>query len=178
MHLSVQQLHAEHVEALALAVLGAHVNLSLQPQRCTRYRGCYSVLPRSGFGDNAGFAHPLRQQRLPQRVVDFVCSAVGEVFAFEVDFGAAEPAGEVFGEVKRGWPAHEFGEVIVELLLEAGVFARLLISLFQLLDRGHEHFGHESVRRTCRICRQRGSCLTSFCSHQLPDFFFDVVRPP
>ncbi len=46
--------------------------------------------PGAGFGDDALLAHAPREQRLAERVVDLVRAGVEQVFALEVDLGAAE----------------------------------------------------------------------------------------
>ena len=47
-----------------------------------------TMLARSRFSNNALFAHAFRQQTLPQRIIDFVCACVCQVFPFEVDLDA------------------------------------------------------------------------------------------
>ena len=49
-----------------------------------------AVLARAGLGDDALLAHALGKQALAERVVDLVRAGVQQVFALEVDFGAAE----------------------------------------------------------------------------------------
>ena len=85
-----EQLHAEDVERLALHVLGAHVDVALEPEQRADGRGRDAVLAGAGFGDDAPLAHPLREQRLAERVVDLVRAGVREVLALEEDARAAE----------------------------------------------------------------------------------------
>ena len=47
------------------------------------------MLAGAGLGDDARLAHPQREQRLAERVVDLVGAGVIEVFALEVDVRAA-----------------------------------------------------------------------------------------
>jgi len=51
------------------------------------------MLPRTRFGNHAAFAHPQRQQRLAQRVVDLVRACVVQVLALEPNLRAATPRG-------------------------------------------------------------------------------------
>jgi len=51
------------------------------------------MLTCAGFRNNAAFAHPSREQRLPRRIVDLVCASVRKVFPFEVDLRAARVSG-------------------------------------------------------------------------------------
>ena len=48
------------------------------------------MLAGAGLGDNAAFAHSLREQDLSKRVVDFVRAGVKQIFALEVDLRAGE----------------------------------------------------------------------------------------
>ena len=43
------------------------------------------MLACAGFGDEFGFAHIFGKQSLAERIIDFVCAAVEQVFAFEID---------------------------------------------------------------------------------------------
>ena len=89
-HFRAQQAHAQHVQLLALHVHVAHVDHALHAeQRANRCRGD-AVLAGAGFGDDALLAHAPRQQSLAERVVDLVRAGMQKVFAFQVDFGAAE----------------------------------------------------------------------------------------
>jgi hypothetical protein len=78
-----------------------------------------AVLAGAGFGDDALFAHAEGEQGLADGVVDLVGAGVVEVFAFEVDFGAAEMFGEAAGEIEPDGPADELAEVVVEIALES-----------------------------------------------------------
>ena len=82
-HLGAEQLHAEHVELLALRVDLAHEHRALQPeQRGGGGRG-HAVLARPGLGDHARLAHPRGEQRLAHHVVELVRARVGQVLPLE-----------------------------------------------------------------------------------------------
>jgi hypothetical protein len=102
-HLRAQQPHAQHVQLLAGHVHIAHVDHALQAeQRADGGRG-HAVLARAGLGDDALFAHALGQQSLAERVVDLVRAGVQQVFALEVDFGAAQLLGQPLAESRAAW---------------------------------------------------------------------------
>ena len=46
------------------------------------------MLSRAGLGDDAGLAHPPRQQHLSQRVVELVRPGVEQILALEPHLGA------------------------------------------------------------------------------------------
>ena len=62
------------------------------------------MLACAGFGDEFGFAHIFGEQSLAEGVIDLVCAAVKEVFAFEIYF-EADVFAETFGVIKRRGPA-------------------------------------------------------------------------
>ena len=74
-----------------------------------------AVLPGAGLGDDTFFAHPAGQQGLADGVVDFVRARVVEVFALEVDFGAAQLFRQAPGKIKAGGAADVLGLIPVEL---------------------------------------------------------------
>ena len=102
------------------------------------------MLPSASFGYDTGFAHALRQQRLSKRVIDFVGSPVREVFAFEVDFGAAQLFAEIFRIIERSGSADEFRLVVIQFPLECGVFFGFSISCFKLGYGFNQDFGNEA----------------------------------
>ena len=96
-HFGPQQPHAEDVRPLAADILLAHVDDAFQAEAgAGRGRG-HAVLAGAGFGDHAVLAHPHGQQRLAERVVDLVGAGVIQVFALEIDLGAAGMLGSAAG---------------------------------------------------------------------------------
>ena len=65
------------------------------------------MLSRAGLGDDTVFAHPLREQDLAERIVDFMRAGMEQVFALQVNFRAAEFLGESFGKIKWCGTARE-----------------------------------------------------------------------
>ena len=49
------------VQRLPIHVLGAHVDVAVEPEQRARGRRRHAVLPGAGFGDDAALAHPLEQ---------------------------------------------------------------------------------------------------------------------
>ena len=62
----------------------------------------------------------LRQQGLPQGVVDLVRAGMGQVFALEVDARPAQVRGQAAGKAQRGGPAHVGVQQIGQLAWKAG----------------------------------------------------------
>ena len=82
-HGGAEQLHAVHVEPLPRHVLRAHVHHALEPEPGAHRRGGDAVLARAGLRDDAALAHPEREQRLADRVVDLVRAGVVQILALE-----------------------------------------------------------------------------------------------
>ena len=104
-HLRAQQPHAEDVQLLPPHVLRAHVDHALHAEERAHGRGGHAVLTGAGLGDDAVLAHAPRQQRLPNAVVDLVRAGVQQVFALQVDLGAAELFAEPLSQEQRCGPA-------------------------------------------------------------------------
>ncbi len=66
-------------------IVFAHIDDAFQPKHGADRRARHAVLTRARLGDDAPLAHALRQQALPQRVVDLVRAGMRQVFALEVD---------------------------------------------------------------------------------------------
>ena len=84
-HLGAQRAHPQDVGALALDVLGAHVDDAREVEQRTGRRGRHAVLAGAGLGDDPGLAEPPGEQSLAEGVVDLVRPGVGQVLALEVE---------------------------------------------------------------------------------------------
>ena len=122
-----QQPHAEHVERLALDVLGAHVDFALEPQQGRRRRRGHPVLPGARLGDDALLAHARGQQALAQHVVDLVGPGVTEVLALEVDASAAHVLGEPARRSRAAWGGRRSRAAARPAPLEAPIAPRPLV---------------------------------------------------
>ena len=115
-HFGAEQLHAVDVRRLAADVLLAHVDDAVEAEVGTGGRGRHAVLPGAGLGDHPLLAHPQREQRLAERVVDLVRAGVVQVFALQPDLRPAALLGQPLGEIQRRRPA--------DVVLQAGHPAR------------------------------------------------------
>ncbi len=141
-HLGAQQAHAEHVERLALHVDLAHVDDAVEPEQRSRGGGGDAVLARPRLGDQPLLAHPPRQQRLAEHVVDLVAAGVVEVLPLEqhaaAELGAEAPA---LGQDRRATGV--VAEQVVELGPERRVGPGGRERGLELLARRHERLGDE-----------------------------------
>src|SRR4029077_8119414 len=101
----------------------AHVDLARKPEERARSRRRHAVLSRARLGDDAGLAHLLREQALPERVVDLVRARVTEVLALQPERRDAlalriERARESIRSRERSRPADVRGEDRAPLLLK------------------------------------------------------------
>jgi len=163
-HPGSQQAHAEDVEPLPAHVLLSHVDRTLQAEQRAYRGGGHTVLSGAGLGDHPALAHAAGQQHLTQAVVDLVCAGVEQVLALEVEARTAQLFAQAPREVQRCGTPGVIAQQVVKFRLERGVFARQPPGRFQLLQRGHEHFGHVAApvwavvpRFDLRVCIHRGA---------------------
>ncbi len=95
------------------------------------------MLTRTGFGDDFGFAHTLRKQRLTQHLVSFMRAAVQQVFTLQIQrgFGAFRQVA-AFGQ--RGRTTGVIFQQVGKFSLKRRVFLRADKRFFQLAQRGHQ----------------------------------------
>src|SRR5690606_31337112 len=146
-----EQLHPGHVERLALAVDGAHVDDALQAEQRGGGGGGHAVLAGAGLGDDALLAQPLGQQRLAQHVVDLVGAGVGEVLALEQHARAAGLLAEARHVGERGRPPRVRAQQVVELGQERRVLLGLGVGASDLVERGDERLGHEPAAEDAEL---------------------------
>ena len=151
-----EQLHAEHVQLLALGVDLTHEDGALEPEQRGRGRRGHAVLPRAGLGDDAVLAHPPGEQRLADHVVQLVRTGVREVLPFEQD---ADPQPlrqtRALGD-RRGAPAVG-AQQIVELGPERRVGPGVVEPLLQLEARRHERLRHEPTAELAEATVRAGT---------------------
>ena len=93
--------HAEDIEPLPAGILCAHVHLAGQPKQRAGGCGGHAVLARAGLRNDSPLAHAFGQQGLPDGVVDFVGTGVGQVFSLQEDGGSTDDAGQL--GARRQW---------------------------------------------------------------------------
>ena len=102
------------------------------------------MLAGAGLGDDASLPHPLREQRLSERVVDLVRAGVRQVFALEEDARAAERRRQPPRLVERRRPSDVVAQQRCELVTKRRIGAGGEVRGFELGDRRDERFGHEA----------------------------------
>ena len=102
-----QELHPRDVESLPFHIDRAHVNDAFAAKPRGHGGSSDTMLSRAGLGDDTVLAHPLREQDLAERIVDFMRAGMEQVFALQVNFRAAEFLGESFGKIKWCGTARE-----------------------------------------------------------------------
>ena len=142
-HLRPHHPHDEHVQLLPPDILLAHVDHAREAEPGTRCGGRDAMLARSGFGDDAGLAHPLGEQHLPQRVVDLVRPGEVQILPLEVDLRPSRVRGQAFREVQRAGPPDIVLVEVRQLPLKLRVRLGPFVLGRQLLERVHERLGNE-----------------------------------
>ena len=141
-HIRAQQPHPKHVRALAGDVVGAHIHHAFHAQQRADCRRCDSVLACAGFGDNPFFAHPLRQQTLTQRIIDFMCAGVGQILALQPNLRST-----TFGR-KASRVSHCGGATSVAVMqggefgLKGCIITNAQVGNGQFIYCGHQGFWH------------------------------------
>ena len=108
------------------------------------------------LGDDALLAHAPREEDLPERVVDFVRAGVEQVFAFEVNFRAAELLREALREVERRGASDVVAEQAVEFGMECGIGLRLFIFRGEIEQRRHQRLRHKHAAEASEVARGVG----------------------
>ncbi len=68
-----------------------------------------------------------------------------QLFAFEVDLGAAQLLGQPLGEIERRRAADIVGGEVLDLSLELRVDLRGAIGFLEIEDQRHQRFGDETA---------------------------------
>ena len=142
-HLGTEQLHAVDVRLLPGNVHATHVDDAFQPQQRAGGGGAHAMLPGSRLGNDARFAHTLGQQRLTQRIIDFVRAGVVQIFPLKVDLRPAQAGAESFGIGDGRRPSHVTLEQILKLSHKRLILQRLIIDADEFIQGGHEGFRHK-----------------------------------
>lgn len=140
-----EQLHAENIRRLTLDVGGAHIDDAGKAKAGGNGCGGDAVLTGTGFGDDAGLAHALGEQDLADAVVDLVRAGVVQLFALEIDLGAAEFGRQPLGEIERARAADIMRAEMLQFGLERRIVLCPVPLVLQIKDQRHQCFGHETT---------------------------------
>ena len=136
-HFRPHQAHTEHVRRLTLNVFRTHVNATFQAQQGAGERRGYAVLACTGFSNNFGFPHTLREQRLAENLVSFMCATVQQILTLEIQRRVC-----AFGQVatfrQRCRTARIVFQQVGKFRLKCRIFLRTDERLFQLAQGGHQ----------------------------------------
>ena len=100
------------------------------------------MLTSARLRDDALLAHALREQCLPESIVDLVGARVQEILALEEDLRAAVILRELVCVVEVRRTACVLAQVHLELILEIRIVLVLSISRLELIERRHDDFRH------------------------------------
>ena len=170
-HLGAEELHAEDVGRLAFDVLGAHVDHAFEPEPRRHRGGRHAVLAGAGLRDDAGLAHPLREQRLAHGVVHLVRAGMVQVLALEVEARAADRLRPAMRVVQRRGPAHVVPKLRIQLGEEPGVLRTAFVGVAQLRHRTHQGLGDERAAVGAEVAALVGMAPDE------PIFSLDVREP-
>ena len=136
-HFCTHQTHTEDVRRLTLNVFRPHIDAAFQAEQGAGERRGHAVLACAGFGDDFGFAHTLRKQRLAQHLVSLVRAAVQQVFTLKIQrsFRAFRQIA-AFGQGR--WAACIVFQQVGKFRLKCRILLRAHKRFFQLAQRGHQ----------------------------------------
>ena len=140
-HFCAEQLHPEHVGRLPRHVLGAHVDHARQAEARADCGGGDPVLARAGLGDDAGLAHPHRQQDLADAIVDLVCAGVIELVALEPHLCSTELFRDARRKIERARAADVMLEQVVEFRLKRRIGLRFPVFALEIEHQRHQRLG-------------------------------------
>ncbi len=148
--------HAKDVQFLSADVFAAHVDVARQPEFRRRRRRRNAVLAGPGFGDEAGLAHPLGEQRLADGVVDLVGTRVEQVFALHPDACPADVMTRTVGRNEQRGATGELAEVNVQFGAERGVGLGFFVGGVELVERADERLGDEGAAEVAEVAAAGG----------------------
>ena len=122
------------------------------------------MLAGAGFGDDPRLAHLLGQQALAQGVINLVGTRMVQVFALQVNLGAAQIFGHPFGIVEQGRTVGIIVEQVFQFSLEIRIILIMAVRFFQALD-----FIHQCFRYVLTAEGAKSSCthVVTSCKHVL-----------
>jgi hypothetical protein len=109
--------------------------------------GCNAVLPGARLCDYAFLAHTDREQRLTDRVVDFVRAGVVKILALEPDLSAAALFTQPLREIKRRGTSNVVLQQGGELSLKRGILTRAVVFGREFVERANERLGNVATAK-------------------------------
>mmetsp|Transcript_11093 Transcript_11093/g.41436 ORF Transcript_11093/g.41436 Transcript_11093/m.41436 type:complete len:311 (-) Transcript_11093:262-1194(-) len=149
--LRTKLLHPEDIQALAIAVHGAHVDGEIQVEQSADAGAGHAVLPGARLRDDALLPQTLRQKGLAHGVVDLVRARVRELLPLEPDPRTAAFLRQALGQVQRRRAADELPAVEVNLLLEGRVLHGLLVRRLELHVGAQEGLGDVASAKVAKV---------------------------
>jgi hypothetical protein len=141
-HLSPQQLHTRHIRRLPADIFFPHVDDAFQAEMRAGRRSANAMLSGARLGDHAAFTHAERKERLAERVVDFVCAGVVEIFSLQPNLGAAALLRKSLGKIQRRRATHVVLEKVRQLRLKRGILASFVVLDRELIERANKCLGN------------------------------------
>ncbi len=102
-----------------------------------------TVLARARFGDDSSLTHPLGEQNLTKRVVNFMRAGVKQILPFEIDFRAAEFLRQAFGKIERCRATGKIAQQLREFVLKRGIIFGAFVFPNEFVQRRHQRFRNE-----------------------------------
>lgn len=140
MDFGAQEFHAVYVQRLSFGIDFTHEDFAFHAEEGGDGGSGYAVLAGTGFGNEAGLAHPFCQKGLADAVIDLVGAGVVEVFSFQEDAGAAQIFFHIFCFIEHGGAAGVVHEEAVEFVLEFPVFFAFFKGFCHFIDFVHQYF--------------------------------------
>ena len=130
-HFCSHQAHTKDIGFLPLHIDGPHVDTAGKIQQGTGQCRSDTMLAGAGFGYDAGLAHALGQQGLPQHLIGLVGATMQQIFTLKVQTGLCA-FGEVAAEGQGRRATGIFGEQGAEFLMKGRIGLCLDKGFFQL----------------------------------------------
>jgi hypothetical protein len=104
----------------------------------------HTVLPGTGFGNDARLAHAFRQKRLADGIVDLVRAGVIQILSLQIDSGPAATLRQTLRKIQRAGPANVMSKQALQFVGESRVSLGASIFGRELLESVHQRFGDKS----------------------------------
>jgi len=128
------------------------------------------------------FPHPLREQDLAERIVDFVRAGMEQVFALQVNLRAAKFLGKSFGKIKWRGTACEIAQQLRQLISKMWIAFGALVFGCEFAQRRHQRFRNEHSAVNAEVTVRIGQGFYHARKSKVPkkrgkDFVIIAKRP-